>query len=124
MREIGKIFSFHAAHHLPHHMGLCRKMHGHTYKLEVRIRGEVFDCGDPDDGMIMDFGELKDRLKGVIEQHDHELLNNIYPNPTAEIMVSHIAEIIKENLPVYIDLTMVKLWETETSYAIWRPEST
>jgi 6-pyruvoyltetrahydropterin/6-carboxytetrahydropterin synthase len=122
MRELGKIFSFSAAHRLPSHKGLCRRLHGHTYKLEVRVSGEPITsqiC--PDWGMIIDFTELKNIVKEVVlDSHDHVYLNDIYPNPTAEVMVYAIAKAIHEKLPVRVHLKMVKLWETETSYAIWK----
>jgi len=73
--------------------------------------------------MIMDFTELKNLVKEVVlDSHDHAFLNDIYPNPTAEVMVYAIAEAIHDKLPIRVHLKMVKLWETETSYAIWRED--
>jgi 6-pyruvoyltetrahydropterin/6-carboxytetrahydropterin synthase len=74
--------------------------------------------------MIIDFGDLKSIVKkAVLDSHDHTYLNDIYPNPTAENMVNEIARAITAELPSGRKLTMIKLWETEDSYAIWRPES-
>lgn len=128
MREIGKIFRFEAAHFLPKHNGVCQHLHGHSYKLEVRVSGKVnIDRERSDFGMIMDFKDLKNIIKDVVmDTHDHAYLNDIYPNPTAEIMVRVIALAIKEEINLIystsspIELRMVKLWETEDSYAIWR----
>jgi len=122
MREIGKIFSFSAAHKLPSHKGLCQNLHGHNYKLEVRVAGLTNKQeSSPSWGMIIDFGDLKSVVRSaVLDFHDHKYLNDIYPNPTAENMVLSIAEAIKEKLPSGRKLTMIKLWETEDSYAIWR----
>lgn len=121
MREIGKIFRFCGAHTLPSHQGKCRNLHGHNWKLEVRLSGPVdSQQSSPRWGMIMDFGELKSLVNEVvIEYHDHKYLNEIYPNPTAENMVAAMAEALQEKLPNNIILTRVKLWETEDSYAIW-----
>ena len=122
MRELGKIFYFSAAHKLPSHKGLCRRLHGHTYKLEVRVSGEpITSQTRPDRGMIMDFTDLKNLVKEVVlDFHDHAYLNDIYDNPTAETMVYAIAEAIHDRLPSRVHLRMVKLWETETSYATWK----
>ena len=123
MREIGKIFSFSAAHKLPSHKGLCQHLHGHNYKLEVRVAGPTNTReSSPSWGMIMDFGELKSIVKSaVLDFHDHTYSNDRYPNPTAENMVLSIAKAIKAELyPGEAQLTMVKLWETEDSYAIWK----
>jgi len=76
---------------------------------------------NPEWGMIMDFSDLKNIVKEtVLDIHDHAYLNDIYPNPTAENMVASMAEAIIEKLPMGRDLTVLKLWETEDSYAIWR----
>ena len=122
MREISKRFTFEAAHSLPKHKGLCSKVHGHSYKLEVRVTGGIMKAeNNPEWGMIMDFSDLKNIVKEtVLDIHDHAYLNDIYPNPTAENMVASMAEAIIEKLPMGRDLTVLKLWETEDSYAIWR----
>jgi len=123
MREVGKIFSFSAAHKLPHHKGLCKNLHGHEYKLEVRVAGLINKQeSSPSRGMIIDFGDLKSIVEEeILMYHDHSYLNDMYTNPTAEIMVQEIAQSIAEKLPSGRKLTMVKLWETENCYAIWRP---
>ena len=122
MREIGKIFSFSAAHSLNSHTGLCRSLHGHNYKLEVRVSGPVeMDQSSPSYGMIIDFGDLKSIVRSeVLIFLDHKHLNDSYNNPTAENMVQSIAATLQQELPSGVKLTMIKLWETEDSYAIWK----
>ena len=123
MRSMGKIFSFSAAHHLPHHDGLCQEHHGHNYRLEVEIGREVYvspvqEYG-PAKGMIMDFNDLTAIVSEIILNHDHKDLNTMYDNPTAEIMIEAIAEQIKRTLPNGFILLTLKLWETERCYAKW-----
>ncbi|KXH69800.1 MAG: hypothetical protein AM326_01635 [Candidatus Thorarchaeota archaeon SMTZ-45] len=122
MQEIGSIFHFEAAHRLPRHTGKCKDLHGHSYKLEVTVEGEPCRQEARSDwGMIMDFTDFKNIVREVVlDLHDHQDLNNIYPNPTAENMVIAIASAISEKLPGGVALTMVRLWETEKNYAIWR----
>ena len=122
MQEIRKTFRFEAAHRLPSHQGACQRLHGHSYKLEVGITGGVQRSESSADwGMIMDFGDLKRIVnEEVLDVHDHQDLNKIYPNPTAENMVREIAVAIQSRLPAGRYLTIVKLWETESSHAIWR----
>src|SRR5437667_8964526 len=56
---VTKIFHFESAHHLPGHRGKCAHLHGHSYRLEVTIRGPIKDMpGESDHGMVMDFGDL------------------------------------------------------------------
>jgi len=115
MITITKIFTFDAAHKLPYHKGKCQHLHGHTYKLEVTVKSTRLD-----DGMIIDFGKLKEVVNiYVLDKLDHAYLNNQWDNPTAEIMIHNIAETIDRNLPELVSIHEVKLWETPTSYATW-----
>jgi len=74
---ITKIFRFEAAHHLPGHRGKCANPHGHSYRLEITLRGPVKDApNQSDDGMAMDFSDLTQIVRAsVIERLDHQDLN-------------------------------------------------
>ena len=122
MLSITKIFKFDAAHYLPFHKGLCKNLHGHGYRLEVEVTGEVKAAGGPTAGMIMDFGYLKEKVAPILEKLDHHSLNDIFANPTAEIMAEWIASRLKESLPPWVDLVRIRLWETENCYAEWRKD--
>jgi 6-pyruvoyltetrahydropterin/6-carboxytetrahydropterin synthase len=111
-----KEFEFDAAHNLIHYHGKCEKLHGHTYKLVVKIEGE------PDkEGMIFDFVELKNIVKSkVVDRLDHSYLNDIIKQPTAENIAifvwDEIVEEIKDNCKLY----EVEVWETKTSGIVYR----
>ena len=85
--EVEKVFSFDAAHFLPHvpEGHKCKNMHGHTYSLYVSVQGEVEEAT----GWVVDFADIKAVVKPLVAQLDHQLLNEIdgLENPTAE----HIA---------------------------------
>lgn len=119
MTTVTKIFMFEASHHLPHYDGDCHNLHGHSYKLEVTVKGDIeTDTNNPKCGMIVDFKDLKKIVEEVaVDKYDHSYLNNFFPNPTAEIMVKKIALDIIANLPKGKTLVSCKLWETTTSYA-------
>ena len=121
MISIGKIFSFSAAHKLPHHLGQCAELHGHNYRLEVVITGEPQIVGSgPAVGMIMDFEELDAIVtESVIIPYDHRNLNDMFDNPTAEEMIERFARDIDGNLPYGVTLSLLRLWETEKCYAEW-----
>lgn len=118
--SITKTFEFEAAHHLPWHEGKCHRLHGHSYKLEVTITGDVYQdvAGFPLSGMIADFADISRIVKSnIIELLDHHDLNDIIENPTAE----RIAEWIWLRLTVVPNqisemLTKIVLWETSTGY--------
>lgn len=122
---VTKEFEFEAAHHLINYDGPCANVHGHSYKLQVTVSGnvDVLDTRFATDCMVIDFKDLKSIVnKAVINTHDHEDLNTIYDNPTAEIMVIHMFYGIEERLPKDVKLESVKLWETSTSFAEYRGE--
>lgn len=101
--KITKVFTFHSAHFLPNHP-TCGRVHGHSYRLEVTLEGEVRD------GVVMDFADIKTLVeKAVLSKLDHTCLNDVIPYPSAE----NLAMWIWRHLP--IQLAYVRVWETETS---------
>lgn len=124
MITVTKRFSFEACHHLPYYKGACHNIHGHSYKLDVTVGGEVIeDKNNEKCGMIIDFKDLKEIVNWVVSHLDHSNLNEYFENPTAETMVNEIGIIISHNLPNNIYLVSVKLWETDTSYAEYIPSN-
>src|SRR4051812_21217916 len=90
---ISKMFSFEAAHQLQYHRSKCARPHGHSYKLEVTVRGEVKnEPGDSDHGMVLDFGDISQIVKeAIISRLDHYDLNEVTGiYPTAEYLVHWI----------------------------------
>ena len=120
---ITKEFEFEAAHHLLNYEGACAKVHGHSYKLQVTVSGEVYTSGllQATDHMVIDFKELKKIVEEkIIRTHDHADLNELYANPTAEYMVVSMYSEIYDALPKDVRIESVKLWETSTSFAEYR----
>lgn len=77
-----KAWSFDAAHRLPDHDGKCAREHGHTYRVEVSIFGEVRDePGHPKNGMVEDLGDLS----AWWEQHLEPLLDHRNLNDSIEV---------------------------------------
>jgi len=101
--KLGRTFYFDAAHYLPNYKGKCEKLHGHTYRLDVIIESEIGN-----DGMILDFNDLKKIVEtNVIDKVDHQDLNKIFKNPTAENMTEWIFNRLDKKLPLY----SVRLYE-------------
>ena len=115
--QIRKHFRFEAAHVLPYHDGKCSRLHGHSYRLEVAVRGPLQGDG-PARGMIEDFDVLARIVRReVIDVLDHQSLNEIIENPTCELIVAWIWERLKRALQGLDELV---LWETATSCAVLR----
>jgi len=109
--KLTKIFTFHAAHHIPDHP-TCGGVHGHTYTLEVTISGRS------DKDMLIDFKHLDEAIRRhVIKKVDHKDLNEIMDIPTAENIVKWIWRQLKGVCAnqLRVKLREVKLWETQTS---------
>ena len=112
--KIGLCMEFDAAHHLPSYQGKCSRVHGHTYKVEVVIDGPVGD-----DGFVMDFYQLKKRVIWALEDMDHNNLNQIMPNPTAEKIAERICKRLKNDLEgTLTSLVSVKLWEGKNKWVM------
>lgn len=110
--RICKVYKFSASHQLPHvpdgHK--CKRLHGHNYKIEIEVRGEInFNLG-----WVVDFAEIDDNMKPIIEKLDHFHLNDIpgLENPTAE----NIAHWILNEYPIKY-VFRVRVWETDKCWA-------
>lgn len=110
-----KTFHFEAAHSLPGHRGKCARVHGHSYTLEVSVRGPIKQTlGASDDGMVMDFEELSQIVQqAVLERLDHQDLNEVTGvRTTAENLAHWIWDVlVREGLSEAL-LYRICLWET------------
>lgn len=137
--RLTKEFNFEMSHALHKYDGLCKNIHGHSYKLFVCLRGELIqDENSSKNGMVIDFGDLKEIIfQEIIEPFDHALVLNsrstlldkisskdtkiiITPyQPTCENFLLDFVERIRPRLDKNIELVSIKLHETSTSYAEW-----
>ncbi len=120
MFEICVEHTFAAAHALRNYYGKCENLHGHNYRVQVGMEGPALD----EAGMLFDFAKLKKQLRVTSEYLDHQNLNELNPfdvlNPSAE----NIAKFICEEMQRALDsgsIAYVRVWETDTSYAVYRP---
>jgi len=141
LTTISKRFSFDSTHILPFHEGKCKNLHGHTYIVFVELTGEILE-----NGMVMDFGDLKAMVKPIIDSMDHALIvgpdtptevllmaNSMayktysMPGPsTAEYIASHIcslvglkliSKVLTEEIEPNVSFITVRVHETPDSYA-------
>lgn len=124
-----------AGHRVPGHEGKCRNLHGHTYTVEVEVFGPI-----PDDGMVLDFGVVKEIMATVLDPWDHAFLvweqdtavlaaldvdplwrrvTLPYP-PTAENLARIAANALRAPLRRSgVTLASVRVWETPNCWATW-----
>ncbi len=113
-----KEFRFEAAHSLPGHHGKCSRLHGHSYRLEVTLRGPIKEAhGQPDHGMVMDFENLSRIVRNsILERLDHYNLNEVTGiHTTAENLAHWIWDTLKTAGLSEELLYRIRLWETESS---------
>jgi 6-pyruvoyltetrahydropterin/6-carboxytetrahydropterin synthase len=142
--RVTKQFSFEMSHALLNYDGLCRNIHGHSYKLSITVAGEPLqDSESPKDGMVIDFSILKKMIQQqIVAELDHSLMINqkapidklnelgemyerhhVVPfQPTTENVVVYIAQKVKRLLPEHLELFSVRLYETTNSFAEWFAE--
>lgn len=113
---------FASAHQLREYKGKCENLHGHNWRVLVRVRGRELGSG----GMLIDFGDLKRLLKDCLDALDHKFLNELPPfdaiNPTSENMAKHIFEALDRELPAGVEMHEVRVWESEKSAATYARE--
>lgn len=94
-----KTVGFEAAHRLTRvpETHKCARMHGHSFKVELAIVGEV----DPEKGWLVDYAEIAEAWRPLHEQLDHNCLNDVpgLENPTSEYIAHWIWSRLKLSLP-------------------------
>ncbi|HJX85166.1 MAG TPA: 6-carboxytetrahydropterin synthase QueD [Candidatus Angelobacter sp.] len=101
--------------------GKCENPHGHNYKVRVTLRGGELDKA----GLLLDFKDLKDVMKRVIERLDHQMLNDVEPfielNPSAENLAKYFYDQTNTRLRSLtngrVSVHDVTIWETDTTTA-------
>ena len=90
MYELMVESKFSAAHQLRGYQGQCEKLHGHNWRVTVAVTAERLD----EQGLAIDFHQLKKALREILDQLEHTFLNDIFPftqiNPSSENLAKWI----------------------------------
>jgi 6-pyruvoyltetrahydropterin/6-carboxytetrahydropterin synthase len=110
---------FASAHQLRGYKGKCENLHGHNWRVMVRVCRDKLD----DLGMVMDFTDVKKLLKRHMEYLDHQFLNHIAPfdavNPTSENIAMFLYDELGRDLPEGVRVHDVTVWESEKCAATY-----
>jgi 6-pyruvoyltetrahydropterin/6-carboxytetrahydropterin synthase len=124
MFEVTVDDTFAAGHYLRNYKGKCEKPHGHNYKIRVTLAGAELDKA----GLLLDFKDLRDVMRHVIDRLDHQMINEIEPftviNPSAENLAKYFYDEVSRQmraLPAGARITDIVVWETDTASARYRP---
>jgi 6-pyruvoyltetrahydropterin/6-carboxytetrahydropterin synthase len=118
--EIATVRRFAAAHALELYDGSMEPVHGHNWRVQVRVSAERLDAI----GVVMDFHDLERFVDAIVVPWHNRHLNECPPfatelNPTAENVAFHVGRTVK--LPAGVRLVSVEVWETDENSAVYRP---
>jgi 6-pyruvoyltetrahydropterin/6-carboxytetrahydropterin synthase len=126
-----------AGHRVATHDGKCRSPHGHRYRVEATVEGDV-----PSSGMVLDFGFLAQLLRErvhdwldhtfVVASDDEVMREALATDPSWRVVVlpypptaEHLAHVIgtdlADSLPPGVRLAQLAVMETPNSLAVWTP---
>jgi len=114
---------FDAAHFLRGYRGKCEALHGHRFRVVVRVKASEVD----DIGLAYDFVELKRQLGDILSRFDHTCLNDVSPfdkiNPSSENIAATIYSELQPKLAgAPVSLTCVEVWESPQSGVAYSPD--
>jgi 6-pyruvoyltetrahydropterin/6-carboxytetrahydropterin synthase len=121
MFELKIVTRFAAAHQLKMVSQKCENLHGHNWKIEVRVAGEKLNSA----GVLVDFGELKKHVAELINELDHRFLNeteffNNNTPPSSENIAFFIAKGLEKKLDgAWAKVTRVSAWESDDACATY-----
>jgi len=121
MFEVTVEAGFSSGHYLRNYRGKCENPHGHNYKVRVTLAGKELDKA----GLLLDFKDLKEVMKHVIDRLDHQMINDIEPftvlNPSAENLAKYFYDEAGARLRSVTNgrvlVRDVTIFETETTTA-------
>lgn len=118
MYEIYVAAAFEAAHRLVGDFGPATRMHGHTYRMEVLVRGESL----ADDGTLYDIGKLRPAVDDLAASLHYRDLNDVpgleNVNTTAEAVADYCWERLAPPLRGSgLSSLTVRVWESQDVYA-------
>ncbi len=130
--KIAKEFHWEMGHRLPEHFGKCKNIHGHSYRMIVELEGSL-----DDQGMIMDYFDLKKIVTPIIEELDHafmvyekdkEIIKFLESVKSKKMIVDFqstvenisryiLSQIQKQKMPNNVDKVKVRIFESVDDYA-------
>ena len=113
MYEVSVEQDFDAAHYLRDYRGKCEALHGHRYRVVVKIKTPQLD----DIGLAYDFTELKKYASNILARFDHTCLNDVTPfdkiNPSSENIARTIYQELEPQLAgAHVSISCVEVWES------------
>ena len=123
MYELVVDTDFSAAHKLRGYEGACERLHGHNWRVQVVVKSQKLDRL----GMVMDFKEVKSRLAQILDEFDHNYLNELdafkEQNPTTENIAREVFDRLAALLDKGVQVGRVTVWESDKCGASYTSSS-
>ena len=80
-------------HRVPNHKSKCRHMHGHRYRWEAELEGDVVTQGGiSEEGMLMDFSDVS----SILNEYIHDVVDHAFivyeGDKEALVALSHMSD--------------------------------
>jgi 6-pyruvoyltetrahydropterin/6-carboxytetrahydropterin synthase len=123
MFEVGIVAQLEAAHRLLGDFGPASRLHGHTYRVEVSVRGESLQ----EDGTLCDITLIQGAVDGVLKTMHYRDLTELAifagRNTTAEVVAQVIFEQVAPHLRGKgLSSLSVRVWESPQAFAGYEAE--
>ncbi len=120
MFEITVYAHFAGAHRLRCLRGRCEALHGHNWKIEASVAANRLSG----EGIVLDFGILKQKVEKTLKTLDHTYLNDLpyfmEREPSSENIAKYVFDGLKKEMARYpVKLKRVTAWESDTSSATY-----
>lgn len=109
---------FAAAHQLRGYQGKCENLHGHNWRVTVAVTAERLN----EQGLAIDFADMRKALRDALDQLEHTFLNDIFPfteiNPSSENVAKWIYDHVGKKInDGNLEVSSVTVWESESASA-------
>ena len=123
MFEVTVEDTFAAGHYLRNYKGKCENPHGHNYRVRVTLAGHDLDKA----GLLLDFKDLREVMKPVIDRLDHQMINALEPfttiNPSAENLAKYFYDETNSRMKSHthgrVSIKTVTIFETDETTATY-----
>ncbi len=147
MIQITKVVEWDMGHRVPNHKSKCRNLHGHRYRMELTLAGDLNQqSGASSEGMVLDFSDVKrhmmERVHDVLDHsfmfhEEDELLVHLFEEhatdggfryisvpfiPTAENLAKWCFDQLEGCFPPAIQIVRIRIYETPNSWADYLPD--
>jgi 6-pyruvoyltetrahydropterin/6-carboxytetrahydropterin synthase len=119
MMKVGTTTTFEAAHRLPNHPGICARLHGHSYRVQIEAEGQLDETG-----AVIWFESLDDFVAGWIsETMDHRFIASPEEDPellaaVPDHVICETGDPTAENLAAWIGRRCLQLDRPDLKFSV------